>query len=81
MLHQDRAWVELVSWNHSRHSNRCLDHTLWGALGQGTPKLKEVQEQKDVKAEYFSAFSVSRVTEALMGSQDPRVTKARKGRG
>lgn len=29
----------------------------------------------------FSASSVSRATEALMGSQDPRVTKARRGKG
>lgn len=28
MLYQGRAWVELVSWNHGRGGNRCLDHTL-----------------------------------------------------
>lgn len=52
-----------------------------GHWARGLTKLKDVQEQKDVRAEYFSVSSVSRVTEALMGSQDPRVTKARKGRG
>lgn len=63
----------LVSWDHSWDTNRCF--------GSGTHMLKDIQEQRMLGLSIFPASSVSRVTEALMGSQDPRVTRVRKERG